>query len=58
MTSATKTAIQRNKRIAAYGAVMAEYAARPRDDWKEGETRFIAQDMMQMHHDERYYVAR
>ncbi|PYT05366.1 MAG: cytochrome P450 [Acidobacteria bacterium] len=36
------------QRIAAYGAVMAAYAARTRDNWKEGETRDIAQDMMQL----------
>ncbi|HXI88762.1 MAG TPA: cytochrome P450, partial [Blastocatellia bacterium] len=36
------------QRIAGYGAVMAEYAARARDGWKEGETRDIAQDMMQL----------
>ena len=36
------------QRIAAYGAVMAEYAARTRDGWREGETRDIAQEMMQL----------
>ena len=36
------------QRIAAYGAVMAEYAARTRDGWKEGETRDLAQEMMQL----------
>lgn len=36
------------QRIAAYGAVMAEYAGRARDGWKEGETRDIAQEMMQL----------
>lgn len=36
------------QRLAAYGAVMAEYAARARDGWTDGETRDIAQDMMQL----------
>src|SRR6185436_20973111 len=36
------------QRIAAYGGVMAAYAARARDSWKEGETRDISQDMMRL----------
>ncbi|HXU35419.1 MAG TPA: cytochrome P450 [Blastocatellia bacterium] len=36
------------QRIAAYAAVMAEYAGRARDGWKAGETRDIAQEMMQL----------
>lgn len=36
------------QRIAAYANVMAEYASRTRDRWTEGETRDIAQEMMQL----------
>jgi len=36
------------QRIAAYAEVMAEYAARARDRWKEGETLDISQEMMRL----------
>jgi cytochrome P450 len=36
------------QRIAAYAATMAEYTARRREQWKEGETREIAQEMMSL----------
>ena len=36
------------QRIAAYAQVMSEYTARARDAWREGETRDIAQEMMQL----------
>lgn len=36
------------QRIAAYAAAMTEYASRARDGWRAGETRDIAQEMMQL----------
>lgn len=36
------------QRIASYAAIMSEYAARTRDGWRAGETRDIAQEMMQL----------
>jgi cytochrome P450 len=36
------------QRIASYATVMAEYAARSRDGWEAGESRDIAQEMMQL----------
>jgi cytochrome P450 len=36
------------QRIAAYAATMSEFAARTRDNWKAGEKRDIAQDMMHL----------
>ena len=36
------------QRIAAYAETMAEYAARRRDNWKEGEARDVAQEMMSL----------
>jgi cytochrome P450 len=36
------------QRIAAYAQTMAEYAARRREQWKQGETRDIAQEMMSL----------
>src|SRR5581483_9141136 len=36
------------QRIAAYAGVMADYTARTRDRWQAGETRNIAEEMMQL----------
>jgi cytochrome P450 len=36
------------QRIASYAQTMAEYAVRRREQWKEGETRDIAQEMMSL----------
>jgi cytochrome P450 len=36
------------QRIAAYAATMSEFAARTRDNWKAGEKRDVAQDMMRL----------
>lgn len=36
------------QRIAGYGAIMTEYAARRRDTWRDGETLDISQEMMRL----------
>src|SRR6185436_10561047 len=36
------------QRIAGYGATMVEYAERACGEWREGETRDIARDMMRL----------
>ncbi len=36
------------QRIAGYAATMVEYAARMRDEWRDGETRDVAREMMRL----------